>query len=127
MTGANSQALLPVWIFIFFNKLNLRCSDIFRTNQGAKAARSLCWFLLSALLLFSADLHAQTPGLIYKPATGAGKAVLDPNGDGYTSATSAGYHSAFDYANIVAHSPVVVDTRNATRNVTTNREKIRLL
>ena len=36
-------------------------------------------------------------------------------------------HSAFDYANIVAHSPVVVDTRNATRNVTTNREKIRLL
>lgn len=65
MTGANSQALLPVWIFVFFNKLILRCSDLFITNQGAKAARSQCWFMLPALLIFSADLQAQTPGLIY--------------------------------------------------------------
>jgi UDP-N-acetyl-D-glucosamine dehydrogenase len=36
-------------------------------------------------------------------------------------------HSAFDYADIVARSKVVVDTRNATREVTDNREKIRLL
>jgi UDP-N-acetyl-D-glucosamine dehydrogenase len=36
-------------------------------------------------------------------------------------------HSAFDYENIVARSRVVVDTRNATRAVTDNREKIRLL
>ncbi|KPL81238.1 nucleotide sugar dehydrogenase [Herpetosiphon geysericola] len=36
-------------------------------------------------------------------------------------------HSAFDYANIVAQSKVVVDTRNATREVKTHREKIRLL
>jgi UDP-N-acetyl-D-glucosamine dehydrogenase len=34
-------------------------------------------------------------------------------------------HSAYDYPFIVRHSPLVVDTRNATRNVTEGREKIR--
>ncbi len=33
-------------------------------------------------------------------------------------------HSAYDYQMIVDHSQVVVDTRNATRKVTRNREKI---
>jgi UDP-N-acetyl-D-glucosamine dehydrogenase len=32
-------------------------------------------------------------------------------------------HSAYDYAAIVAHAPLVVDTRNATRAVTGSREK----
>ncbi|HNP73436.1 MAG TPA: nucleotide sugar dehydrogenase [Kouleothrix sp.] len=36
-------------------------------------------------------------------------------------------HSAFDYANVVARAPVIVDTRNATRNVAAGREKIVLL
>jgi UDP-N-acetyl-D-glucosamine dehydrogenase len=36
-------------------------------------------------------------------------------------------HSAFDYQAIVAHSRVVVDTRNATREVREGREKIILL
>jgi UDP-N-acetyl-D-glucosamine dehydrogenase len=34
-------------------------------------------------------------------------------------------HSAYDYDFIVRHSRLVIDTRNATRNVTTGREKIR--
>ncbi|MEX0937549.1 MAG: nucleotide sugar dehydrogenase [Pirellulales bacterium] len=34
-------------------------------------------------------------------------------------------HSAYDYDFIVRHSPLVVDTRNATRNVQMGREKIR--
>jgi UDP-N-acetyl-D-glucosamine dehydrogenase len=34
-------------------------------------------------------------------------------------------HSAYDYDFIVRHSPLVVDTRNATRNVRMGREKIR--
>jgi UDP-N-acetyl-D-glucosamine dehydrogenase len=34
-------------------------------------------------------------------------------------------HSAYDYDFIVRHSPLVVDTRNATRNVQTGRGKIR--
>ena len=33
-------------------------------------------------------------------------------------------HSSFDYDRIVAHSRVVVDTRNATRAVQEGREKI---
>ena len=33
-------------------------------------------------------------------------------------------HSAYDYPSIVAQSRLVVDTRNATRAVTTGREKI---
>ena len=33
-------------------------------------------------------------------------------------------HSAYDYPTIVAHSRLVVDTRNATRGVTAGREKI---
>lgn len=37
------------------------------------------------------------------------------------------HHSAFDYQQIVTHVPVVVDTRNATRNVTANRDRIILL
>lgn len=34
-------------------------------------------------------------------------------------------HSAFDYDSIVRHAPLVVDTRNATKNVAQGREKIR--
>ena len=34
-------------------------------------------------------------------------------------------HTLFDYNFIVRHAPLVVDTRNATRNVTEGREKIR--
>ena len=33
-------------------------------------------------------------------------------------------HSAYDYPMIVEHAPLVVDTRNATRGVSRNREKI---
>lgn len=36
------------------------------------------------LALFStiSTVISQTPGMIYEPATGAGAAILDPNGDG---------------------------------------------
>lgn len=36
----------------------------------------------------------------------------------------ATHHSAFDYEFIVRHASLVVDTRNATKNVTSGREKI---
>ncbi|HWZ35029.1 MAG TPA: hypothetical protein VNW51_02670, partial [Mucilaginibacter sp.] len=42
------------------------------------------------------NVKAQTPGLIYQPASAPGNAVLDPNGDGYTSATSAGFSGTND-------------------------------
>ena len=34
-------------------------------------------------------------------------------------------HSAYDYEFIVAHAPMILDTRNATRDVRSGREKIR--
>ncbi len=34
-------------------------------------------------------------------------------------------HSAYDYEAIVRHAPLVIDTRNATKNVAAGREKIR--
>jgi hypothetical protein len=43
-------------------------------------------FILSIPMVFS-----QTPGMIYEPASGAGASILDPNGDGYTSATTGGF------------------------------------
>lgn len=55
--------------------------------------------LLSLIVIaFSAGrLIAQTPGLIYKPASNAlGQSVLDPNGDGYTSPNASGF-SGTDY------------------------------
>ena len=54
-------------------------------------------FLLLSFLFIINLGYAQTPGLIYKPAsTILGKSVLDPNGDGYVSLTNAGFSST-DY------------------------------
>lgn len=52
--------------------------------------------LFTAALLWLNFVHiqAQTSGLIYKPASGVlGQKVLDPNGDGFTSITYAGFSS----------------------------------
>uniref|UniRef100_UPI00286CADE3 hypothetical protein n=1 Tax=Flavobacterium sp. TaxID=239 RepID=UPI00286CADE3 len=42
-------------------------------------------------ILAFCELNAQTPGLIYEPATGAGAAILDPNGDGFVSMSPSGF------------------------------------
>lgn len=51
------------------------------------------WLITLLILLSFSRVSGQTPGIIYQPATGGGKAVLDPNGDGYTSATTGGFIS----------------------------------
>ncbi|NJB85970.1 hypothetical protein GGR26_001738 [Lewinella marina] len=43
-------------------------------------------FTLICLFALHSTVFAQTPGLIYRPATSGGNLVLDPNGDGYVSA-----------------------------------------
>jgi len=50
-------------------------------------------FLLAviAFLLFNLDNIAQTPGLIIDPATGNGTFILDPDSNGYSSASSSGF------------------------------------
>ena len=50
--------------------------------------------LIVCLLLFSLapiNTQAQTPGIIVRPAGTSGPIVLDPNADGYTSLTKAGF------------------------------------
>jgi len=48
--------------------------------------------IFSIVLLITLSTFSQTPGFIFKPAaTALGKAVLDPNGDGYTSVSNAGF------------------------------------
>lgn len=54
--------------------------------------------LLAFFSLFSLNVFAQTRGVIYKPASSIlGRKVLDPNGDGFVSATSAGFTGTEDY------------------------------
>jgi hypothetical protein len=48
--------------------------------------------VFSALFLsLTSVFTAQTPGMIVEPATGAAALVLDPNSNGYISATTAGF------------------------------------
>jgi hypothetical protein len=44
-----------------------------------------------SLILLVGNSFSQTPGMIVEPATGSSAAILDPNGDGYISATTAGF------------------------------------
>ncbi|MEJ8755863.1 T9SS type A sorting domain-containing protein [Pontibacter sp. H259] len=47
--------------------------------------------LLLCIVLLPLSTQAQTTGLIYKIATNGGNKILDPNGDGYVSKSSAGF------------------------------------
>ncbi len=47
--------------------------------------------LMLFCLLATLKTSAQTPGIIVRPAGTNGPAILDPNLDGYTSQTSAGF------------------------------------
>ncbi|MFH0867192.1 MAG: hypothetical protein V1904_13440, partial [Bacteroidota bacterium] len=59
------------------------------------------------MLFGSIKLFSQTPGMIYEPATGGGAAVLDPNGDGYTSATTAGFVTNDETESEIPYIPLV--------------------
>ncbi|MFD2515078.1 T9SS type A sorting domain-containing protein [Pontibacter locisalis] len=50
-------------------------------------------FSIIAIILLGTNVSsiAQTPGLIYKPATNGGNKILDPNGDGYISLNNKGF------------------------------------
>jgi hypothetical protein len=56
---------------------------------------------LSTMLLLSLIwnlANAQTTGIIYRPSTSEfGRSILDPNRDGFVSATSAGFSGGIDY------------------------------
>ena len=55
--------------------------------------KSLVISIFIVAVSYSNNSISQTKGLIFEPATGAGDVVLDPNDDGYVSATTAGFVS----------------------------------
>jgi hypothetical protein len=57
-------------------------------------SRTALVFLLFVFTGFFTSM-AQTPGMIIKPASGAGAAVLDPDGDGYVSKKTGGVQLGF--------------------------------
>lgn len=64
------------------------------TNTMNIFPRAISAFIFLPLLTVL-TLHAQTPGMIIKPASGAGSAVMDPNGDGYISTKTGGVQLGF--------------------------------
>ena len=62
---------------------------------------------ISFQFLNPVQVIAQTPGLIYERATGGGGAVLDPNGDGYTSTTTFGFSGNDQTDSEIPYVPLV--------------------
>lgn len=64
------------------------------------------------------DLSAQTPGLIVKPAV-AGKSVLDPNLDNYTSSDNEGFVSNDEGESEIPFVPIVLVNPEPTSDLAT--------
>ncbi len=68
------------------------------------------WYLLIictlSLSIFSHTSYAQTKGLIYKTAAGAGQSVLDPNTDGYSSETASGFFTNDETESEIPYTPL---------------------
>lgn len=64
------------------------------------------FFFTLLFFAFSLTVFSQTKGLLYKTAAGSGQAVLDPNIDGFTSASSAGYWSDDEVESELAYTPL---------------------
>ena len=68
---------------------------------------NLQFLLIILISFFAANSFSQTKGLIYKPA-GSGAIILDPNGDGYTSQTSAGFDIDDEVETEIPYTPLPV-------------------
>ena len=65
-------------------------------------------------IFFAIISHAQSPGLIVRPAGGPYSSVLDPNQDGYTSLTTSGFTtsdigSAYSEINYIVVPPAITE------------------
>lgn len=72
-----------------------------------KVAYILRIAILLAFVFVQRTTLAQTKGLIFEPATGAGKVVLDPNLNGFISATTAGFISNDKAESEIPYAPLV--------------------
>ncbi|WP_348812849.1 immunoglobulin domain-containing protein, partial [Flavobacterium maritimum] len=65
------------------------------------------WLITLLVLLSFSRVSGQTPGIIYQPAATPGNSVLDPNGDGYTSATTGGFISDDQLESEIPYSSLI--------------------
>jgi hypothetical protein len=70
-----------------------------------------------ALMFQFFQLRAQTKGLIYDPATGAGQSILDPNLDGYTSFNTMGFVSNDQTESELPYTAVPVPSTEPTSDL----------
>lgn len=68
---------------IWFSYVRARIKNFYHQKQSLVA--------IFALVSITNFLFSQTPGIIIEPATDAAALVLDPNSNGYVSATTAGF------------------------------------
>src|SRR6185369_11330799 len=67
------------------------------------------------LIFITTQSFSQTPGIIVRPAGGAGVSVLDPNGDGFTSSSNSGFTTSDIVQSEIAFkamSPVISEPTN---------------
>ncbi|MGM0505799.1 MAG: beta strand repeat-containing protein, partial [Bacteroidota bacterium] len=67
----------------------------------------------------SVSMAQTVPGLIYKPATGDGASILDPNGDGYVSETTSGFIYSDVSESEIPYVPIHQTSAEPTRDVRT--------
>ena len=75
-------------------------------NSPYPRCNSIVFFIVVLLSCSFQQLSAQTKGLIYKTAAGSGQAVLDPNIDGFTSESTAGYWSDDEVESEIPYTPL---------------------
>ncbi len=75
-------------------------------NSPYPRCNSIVFFIVVLLSCSFQQLSAQTKGLIYKTAAGSGQAVLDPNIDGFTSESTAGYWSDDEVESEIQYTPL---------------------
>ncbi|WP_245539641.1 T9SS type A sorting domain-containing protein [Pontibacter roseus] len=63
------------------------------------------FLMLFAALMVTSASFAQTPGLIVRPASTSGAAILDPNSDGYVSTAATGFPGASDVGAGISEIP----------------------
>ncbi|MDX1445235.1 hypothetical protein, partial [Lishizhenia sp.] len=69
------------------------------------------------LLQFTNFSFAQTKGMIFEPATGGGAAILDPNGDGYVSASTTGFVNNDNAESEIPYVPFVFPGMEPTSDI----------
>lgn len=93
-----------------------------RPPSGSTRFRTLPYYAILAIFslsLLSNKAFSQSPGQIVRPVGGTGITVLNPNGDGYSSATTAGFTTSDITQSEIAYKVVPPTVIEPTGDVAT--------